>query len=91
MKVAALSPKETAKLKKDLKDDYVGKLVEFIAKLGPRIASMAESSFQIRQMADAKRAASESLAKAKTPAPKAKRGKGKTKRSGSAASLPGSV
>ena len=60
-KVAALSPKETMKLRKDYKDDYLAKLCEFCTVLGPKILLMAEASFQIQQMADAKKAAAETL------------------------------
>ena len=57
MKVAALSAKELAKVKRDYKDSYLEKLVEFITTLGPRIESMAQSSYEIKKMADAKRSA----------------------------------
>ncbi|CAE7311876.1 unnamed protein product, partial [Symbiodinium sp. CCMP2592] len=54
LKVAALSPKESAKIKKEHGDGYVGKLVEFVTVLGPPITKMAEAAFQIEQMASAK-------------------------------------
>ena len=63
VKVAALSPKETIKLRKDYKQDYIAKLCEFCTVLGPKILLMAEASFQIQQMADAKKAAAETLQK----------------------------
>ena len=70
MKVAVLSPKELAKVKKDYKDQYLSKLCDFVSVLGPRISAMAEASVQIQQMANAKKNASESM-KA-SPAPKGK-------------------
>ena len=71
VKVAALSPKETAKLKKEYQDEYVGKLVQFVTTMGPLIQQMAETAFQIEHMASAKRSAAESL-KSQWQAPKAK-------------------
>ena len=60
MKVAALSPKEMAALKKKFKDDYVTQLVQFVTQLGPKIEAMQRCSHQIEQMASAKRAAADS-------------------------------
>ena len=91
-KVAALSPKETQKVKKQLGEDYIGKLVEFITTLGPKIQAMAETSYQIQQMANAKRDATDSLRASSKPKAKAK-SKGKTskcKRGSSNGSLPAS-
>ena len=70
MKVAVLSPKELAKVKKDYKDQYLSKLCDFVSVLGPRISAMAEASVQIQQMANAKKHASESIKS--SPAPKGK-------------------
>ena len=92
-KVAALSPKETQKVKKQLGEDYVGKLVEFITTLGPKIQAMAETSFQIQLMATAKRNATDSLRAVPKPKAKGKSNKGKNakcKRGSSTASLPAS-
>ena len=79
-KVAALSAKETMKLRKDFKDDYLAKLCEFCTLLGPKILLMAEASFQIQQMASAKRSAAETLQKQRSgplgkPKAKSKAGK----------------
>ena len=89
LKVAALSTKESAKLKKEFGDGYVGKLVEFITLAGPQIQKMAESAFAIENMASAKLQAAESL-KSGSAKPKAKqnKGKGALKRTASARSLP---
>ena len=73
MKVAALSPKETQKLKKDLGEHYVSKLVEYTTVLGPLIQTMAEGAFQIQHMASAKRQAADELKKSTAPKAKAKR------------------
>ena len=91
-KVAALSPKETQKVKKQLGEDYIGKLVEFITTLGPKIQAMAETSYQIQQMANAKREATDSLRASSKPKARAKaKGKAsKCKRGSSNASLPSS-
>ena len=92
-KVAALSPKETQKIKKQLGEDYVGKLVEFITTLGPKIQAMAETSFQIQSMANAKREATDSLRAPPKSKAKGKSSKGKNakcKRGSSNASLPAS-
>ena len=86
MKVAALSPKELAKVKKDFRDDYVAKLCEFVTKLGPCIQKMAETSFQVENMAKAKRAASEEVQSQKNSKPKPKR-KAAPKRRSSSSSL----
>ena len=89
LKVAALSTKESAKLKKEFGDGYVGKLVEFITLAGPQIQKMAEAAFAIENMASAKLQAAESL-KSGSAKPKAKqnKGKGALKRTASARSLP---
>ena len=91
-KVAALSPKETAKLRKDNKSDYLPKLCEFCSVLGPPISRMTETSFQLKEMAAAKRGASETIQNIKDPSakPKAKaKSKGKQlNRSASSKSLP---
>ena len=89
LKVAALSPKESAKVKKEHGDGYVGKLVEFVTVLGPPISKMAEAAFQIEQMATAKLQAADALKSAGKPKAKAK-GKG-IKRSASSKSLPSVV
>ncbi|CAE7582776.1 unnamed protein product [Symbiodinium sp. CCMP2592] len=89
LKVAALSPKESAKIKKEHGDGYVGKLVEFVTVLGPPIAKMAEAAFQIEQMASAKLLAADALKSASKPKAKAK-GKG-IKRTASTRSLPSVV
>ena len=60
-KVAALSQKQTQKLRRDHKDDYLAKLCEFCTSLGPKITLVAEASFQIEQMAQAKRSAADTL------------------------------
>ena len=93
-KLAALSPKETAKLRKDNKSDYLPKLCEFCSVLGPPISRMTETSFQLKQMAAAKRGASETIQNIKDPSakPKAKaKSKGKqVNRSASSKNLPSS-
>ena len=93
LKVAALSPRETAKVKKQYGEHYVGKLVEFITTLGPKIQAMSETSFQISQMATAKREASDSIRSTPKPKSKAKaKAKGKAvKRQASSNSLAGSA
>ena len=70
-KVAALSQKEMAKLRKDLDDQYVPKLLEYITSLGPKIQVMSEAALQIDQMATAKKGAS-ALVSAPTAKPKGK-------------------
>ena len=92
MKVAALSSKELAKVKKDFKSDYLSKLVEFITVLGPRISDMQQTSLEIYQMSAAKKKAVETLEEQKRgPVPKARgkaRAKSKsTKNKGSTSSL----
>ena len=84
LKVAALSPAETSKLRKSLGDDYVPKLVEFCTSLGPRIQEMAESAFQVESMAKAKKGAKDILERQRSGQnPKAKpKGKGKAKAKG---------
>lgn len=88
LKVAALSSKESAKLKKELGDSYVGKLVEFITLAGPQIQKMAEAAFAIEKMASAKLQATENM-KSSAAKPKAKaKGKNGLRRSASSKSLP---
>ncbi|CAE7556638.1 unnamed protein product [Symbiodinium microadriaticum] len=87
LKVAALSPKESAKVKKEWGEGYVGKLVEFVTVAGPQIQKMAEAAFGIEKMAAAKNQAADFL----IAKPKAKaKGKSKAslKRSASSKSLP---
>ena len=87
LKVAALSPKESAKVKKEWGEGYVGKLVEFVTVAGPQIQKMAEAAFGIEKMAAAKNQAADFL----SAKPKAKaKGKSKAslKRSASSKSLP---
>ena len=81
-KVAALSPKETQKVKKALGEDYVGKLVEYITVLGPKIQSMAQAAFQVEHMARAKRTTAESLNQRSAPKSKASKAKAKGKAKG---------
>ena len=89
-KVAALSPKQTQRLRRDHKDDYLARLCEFCSNLGPKITLMAEASFQIEQMAAAKRSAADTLQKQRSGVqgkPKAKAqagGKSKKGRKGQA-------
>ena len=80
-KVAALSSKETQRLKKELKDDYLTMLCEFTCKLGPKIQGMYECTVKIRQMAAAQASAVAS------PKPSSKGSSRKPKRSASQASL----
>ena len=80
-KVAALSSKETQRLKKEHKDDYVTLLCEFTCKLGPKIQGMYECTVKIRQMAAAQANAVAS------PKPSSKGSARKPKRSASQASL----
>ena len=84
MKVAALSPKEMAALKKAYKDDYIAKLVEFVSTLGPKIQAMAQASYQIQLMATAKRGATE-------PVPQKAAGKAKAKKKAAIKKSPSSV
>ena len=94
LKVAALSPKETAKLKKQYADDYLSKLIQFTTFLGPKIQEMAEAAFQIESMAEAKKKAKETLdcqrsAGGGKPKAKAKsKAKSRVKKGVSASSLP---
>ena len=90
-KVAALSPRETAKLRKEHKDNYLPQLCDFCTTLGP---PMTEACFQLKEMAAAKHGATEALQTSKDSGkPKAKpkaKGKGKAKKNsaaGSSASL----
>ena len=80
-KVAALSSKETQRLKKEHKDDYMSLLCEFTCKLGPKIQGMYECTVKIRQMAAAQASAVAS------PKPSSKGSARKPKRSASQASL----
>ena len=77
MKVAALSAKEMAALKKQYKEEYVSKLVEFVTLLGPKIQAMAQASHQIQLMATAKRGAMEASTQKAGPKSKARAGKKK--------------
>ncbi|CAE7505717.1 unnamed protein product [Symbiodinium sp. CCMP2592] len=52
-KVAALSTKETSRLRKTYGIDYHSKLCEWCCQLGPKIQGMYECTTKIRQMADA--------------------------------------
>ncbi|CAE7468760.1 unnamed protein product, partial [Symbiodinium microadriaticum] len=61
LKVAALSPKESAKVKKEWGEGYVGKLVEFVTVAGPQIQKMAEAAFGIEKMSAAKNQAADFL------------------------------
>ena len=91
LKVAALSPKETQKLKKQYAEDYVTKLVQFTTSLGPKIQEMSEAAYQIESMASAKNNAKETLDRQRSGLgkPKAKaKAKGKSRRTTSAANLP---
>ncbi|CAE7826908.1 unnamed protein product [Symbiodinium necroappetens] len=54
LKIAALSPKESQKLKKEFGDSYVSKLVEFVTVLGPAIEQMSRCALQVQEMATAK-------------------------------------
>ena len=76
-KVAALSQKQTQKLRKDYGEDYVAKLCEFCTALGPKIVLMAEASFQIEQMANAKRSAVETLQRQRSGIPAKPKAKSK--------------
>ncbi|CAE7293625.1 unnamed protein product [Symbiodinium sp. CCMP2592] len=53
MKIAALSAKETSRLKKIYGLDYHSKLCEFCLQMGPKIAMMSECTSKIRSMSDA--------------------------------------
>ena len=89
-KVAALSPKESAKLRKENKDNYLPQLCEFCTSLGPPISRVTEASFQLKEMAAAKLGATQAM---QNTSPTATKGKGKpkakaqSKRTGSSASL----
>ena len=86
LKIAALSPRESQKLKREFGESYVSKLVEFVTVLGPAIEKMSQCAFQVQEMASAKDAATKA---ASAPKPKAKaKSKGKLRRSASAKSLP---
>ncbi|CAE7891290.1 unnamed protein product [Symbiodinium microadriaticum] len=86
LKIAALSPRESQKLKKEFGESYVSKLVEFVTVLGPAIEKMSQCAFQVQEMASAKDAATKA---ASAPKPKAKaKSKSKLRRSASAKSLP---
>ncbi|CAE7376311.1 unnamed protein product [Symbiodinium microadriaticum] len=81
-KVAALSSKETTRLRKAYPDgDYVAKLCEFACQLGPKIQGMYDCTVKIRQMADAHANA------VAPPKPSSKGSARKPKRSASQASL----
>ncbi|CAE7266924.1 unnamed protein product, partial [Symbiodinium sp. CCMP2456] len=85
LKIAALSPKESQKLKKEFGDSYVSKLVEFVTVLGPAIEQMSRCALQVQEMATAKDAASKNASASK---PKAKaKSKSKLRRSNSTKSL----
>ena len=71
-KVAALSHKQTQKLRKDYGEDYVAKLCEFCTALGPKIVLMAEE-----QMANAKRSAVETLQRQRSGIPAKPKAKSK--------------
>ena len=86
MKLAALSPKELQKAKKDSGEEYVPNLCAFVTHLGPHILEMHKLASEINGMAQAKRNSS-------TPPANKARAKGKSKakarvkRAGSAKSL----
>ena len=84
MKIAALSAKETSRLKKHYGLDYHSKLCEFCLQLGPKIVLMSECTSKIRSMSDAQASAISG-----TPSKASSKGSKKKgpKRSASAASL----
>ena len=84
MKIAALSAKETSRLKKIYGLDYHSKLCEFCLQLGPKIVMMSECTSKIRSMSDA-----QATAISGTPSQASSQGSKKKgpKRSASAASL----
>ena len=84
-KVAALSAKETSRLRKAYGLDYHSKLCEFCLQLGPKISSMGECTSKIRQMADAQATAVASVAG--TPSKPSKASTRKPTRLASQASL----
>ena len=84
MKIAALSAKETSRLKKIYGLDYHSKLCEFCLQLGPKIVLMSECTSKIRSMSDAQASATSG-----TPSKASSKGSKKKgpKRLASAASL----
>ncbi|CAE7393248.1 unnamed protein product, partial [Symbiodinium microadriaticum] len=87
LKGAALSPKDSAKVKKEWGEGYVGKLVEFVTVAGPQIQKMAEAAFGIEKMSAAKNQAADFL-NAKPKAMAKSKSKAALKRSASSKSLP---
>ena len=89
-KVAALSPKESSKLRKENKDNYLPQLCDFCTSLGPPISRMTEASFQLKDMAAAKLGATQAMQNKDPAATKGKtkaKAKAQSKRTGSSASL----
>ncbi|CAE7761137.1 unnamed protein product [Symbiodinium sp. CCMP2456] len=84
-KVAALSAKETAKLKKMYGMDYHSKLCQFCLQLGPKISSMSEVTSKIKSMSDAMAVVAAGTPSKSTSSKTSKKG---PKRQASTASLP---